>query len=30
MYGYNGKVLRINLTDGTIKREILYLKMAKK
>ncbi|SHH28199.1 aldehyde ferredoxin oxidoreductase family protein [Clostridium grantii] len=30
MYGYNGKVLRINLTDRTIKRESLDLNMAKK
>ncbi|MBW9145574.1 aldehyde ferredoxin oxidoreductase family protein [Clostridium sp. CM028] len=30
MYGYNGKILRINLKDKTIKVEVLDLKQAKK
>ena len=30
MYGYNGKILRINLTDRTVKVEDLDLEMAKK
>jgi len=30
MYGYNGKILRINLTDRTVKVENLDLEMAKK
>ena len=30
MYAYNGKVLRINLTDKTIKTEALDMEMAKK
>src|SRR5690554_3821728 len=30
MYGYTGKILRVNLTDGTWKTEDLDLEMAKK
>ena len=30
MYGYNGKILRVNLTDGSWKTEELDLEMAKK
>jgi len=30
MYGYNGKILRVNLTDGTLKTEELNLDVAKK
>ena len=30
MYGYNGKILRVNLTEGTLKTENLDMDMARK